>query len=137
MRVVLDTNVLVSGIFFKGPPMRILAAWAVKKFELIASLEILAEYRRVGVRLGHRYPHADAEALLDFVIRETRIVEPGPVPASACDDPDDLMFLACAIAGHAKAIVTGDRALLRASGFRDIAVLTPREFLRQYVDVEA
>jgi predicted nucleic acid-binding protein len=48
MRVVLDTNVLVSGIFFKGPPMRILAAWATGRFELIASIDILAEYRRVG-----------------------------------------------------------------------------------------
>ena len=49
MRVVLDTNVLVSGIFFKGPPMRILEAWAARRFELIVTFEILSEYRRVGV----------------------------------------------------------------------------------------
>ena len=46
MRVVLDTNVLVSGTVFNGPPMRVLAAWAAGRFELIASIEILAEYRR-------------------------------------------------------------------------------------------
>ena len=48
MRVVLDTNVLVSGIFFSGPPAKILAAWADGRFEMVASVEILAEYRRVG-----------------------------------------------------------------------------------------
>ena len=40
MRVVLDTNVLVSGIFFNGSPARVLAAWASGRFELIASVEI-------------------------------------------------------------------------------------------------
>jgi len=101
MRVVLDTNVLVSGIFFTGPPATILAAWASRRFELVASIEVLAEYRRVGARLGSRYPLVDAEPLLDLVTRESRIVDPIPVPTSACDDPDDIMFLACAIAGHA------------------------------------
>ena len=47
MRIVLDTNVLVSGIFFTGPPASILAAWAGGRFELIASVEVLAGYRRV------------------------------------------------------------------------------------------
>ena len=49
MRVVLDTNVLVSGIFFTGPPASILAAWAGGRFELIASVEILAVHA-VSVR---------------------------------------------------------------------------------------
>lgn len=133
MRVVLDTNVLVSGIFFTGPPATILAAWASRRFELVASIEVLAEYRRVGARLGSRYPLVDAEPLLDLVTRESRIVDPIPVPTSACDDPDDIMFLACAIAGHAHIVVTGDRALLRASGFQGVEVVTPREFVRRYL----
>jgi hypothetical protein len=52
MRVVLDTNVLMSGIFFAGPPATILAAWAEGELELLASVDILTEYRRVGSRLG-------------------------------------------------------------------------------------
>jgi len=133
MRVVLDTNVLVSGIFFTGPPAQILAAWAGGRFELIASVEILAEYRRVGERLERRYPSVNAEPLLDVVTRESGIVDPIPVPTSACDDPDDLKFLGCAIAGHAQCVVSGDRALVRASGFQGIEVVTPREFLRRYL----
>ena len=52
MRVVLDTNVLVSGVFFSGLPRRILEAWRDRRVELVVSLEILEEYRRVGERLS-------------------------------------------------------------------------------------
>jgi putative PIN family toxin of toxin-antitoxin system len=100
---------------------------------LIASVEILAEYRRVGARLGRQFPGTDAASYLDFVTRESRIVDPLPVPATACDDPDDVKFLACAIAGHAQAVVTGDRALLRACGFQGVEVVTAREFLLRFV----
>jgi uncharacterized protein len=47
MNVILDTNVLVSGIFFKGPPFQILLAWKNKKFKLITTHAILEEYKRV------------------------------------------------------------------------------------------
>jgi len=53
MRVILDTNVLMSGIFFARPPATILAAWAEGELELLASVDILTEYRRVGSRLGN------------------------------------------------------------------------------------
>ena len=48
MKVVLDTNVLVSGIFFSGPPAGILRAWSQGKFQLVLSPEILDEYKRVS-----------------------------------------------------------------------------------------
>lgn len=118
MRVVLDTNVLMSGIFFAGPPARILAAWAEGRFDLVATVEILAEYRRVTKRLAKQYRLIDAGPVLDLIIRECRIVEPFPVPAESCDDEDDVEFLACAISGQATCVVSGDRALLRASGTR-------------------
>lgn len=134
MKVVLDTNVIISGIFFSGHPAKILAAWADGGFELVASVEILAEYRQVAERLKKKYSSIDINSILDLVTRETRIVEPVPVPVSACDDPDDLKFLGCALAGGAALVVTGDRALLDASGFRGIQVVTPREFLRRHIE---
>ena len=134
MKVVLDTNVLISGIFFSGLPARILAAWADVRFELVVTVEVLAEYRRVAERLHKRFPAIDIKPILDLVTRETRIVGPVSVPASACDDPDDLKFLGCALAGGASCVVTGDRALLRASGFQGIEVVTPREFVRRHLE---
>ena len=67
MRVVLDTNVLMSGIFFAGPPATILAAWAEGELELLASVDILAEYRPVGDRLGKKYPSVELDPALDIV----------------------------------------------------------------------
>ena len=133
MRIVLDTNVLMSGIFFAGPPALILAAWAEGRLELLATVEILAEYRRVGSRLSKKYASVDVDPVLDLVVRESRILEPFPVPADACDDKDDIKFLACAISGHATCVVSGDRALLRASGHEGIEVVTPRDFLTRFL----
>src|SRR3989442_2128762 len=127
MKVVLDTNVLISGIFFFGIPSRILAAWADGQFELLASVEILTEYHRVAERLHAQFPSVDIKPVLDLVTRETRIVEPARVPLTACDDADDLKFLPCALSGRANCIVTGDRALRRASSFQSITVLTPSQ----------
>ena len=73
MRVVLDTNVLMSGIFFTGPPQRILAVWAEGQLDLLASVDILTEYRRVARRLAQRYPLIDVDPILDLVILDSRI----------------------------------------------------------------
>ncbi|MBI5782342.1 MAG: PIN domain-containing protein [Gammaproteobacteria bacterium] len=56
MRVILDTNVLMSAVFFGGIPGRLLSAWAAKRFTLVLSLDIFDEYRRVGRELARRYP---------------------------------------------------------------------------------
>lgn len=133
MRIVLDTNVLMSGMFFAGPPASILASWAEGRLELLVTVEILAEYRRVGNRLSQQYPSVDVDPVLDLVIRESRIVEPVPVPEDVCDDRDDVKFLACAISGRATCVVSGDRALLRASGHEGIQVVTPRDFLTRFL----
>ena len=133
MRIVLDTNVLMSAIFFAGVPARILAAWGEGRFDLVASVDVLTEYQRVGARLHRQFPSVALQPVLDLVVRETWLVEPIRVPESACADPDDLKFLACAAAGSATCIVSGDRALLRATGFRRIGVLTPREFVSRYL----
>lgn len=134
MRVVLDTNVLVSGILFAGPPATILAAWAEGELELLVTVDILAEYRRVGERLGKKYPSVDLAPVLDLVIRESRIVEPVPIRVDACSDKDDLKFLACALSGNAACIVSGDRALLRSSGYEGVEVMTPRQFHTRFLD---
>ena len=72
--------------------------------------------------------------MLDLVIRESRIMEPTPINADACNDKDDLKFLACALAGNADCVVSGDRALLRASGYEGIEVMTPRQFQTRFLD---
>jgi predicted nucleic acid-binding protein len=60
LRIVLDTNVLLSGIFFAGVPGRILEAWQAGAVSLVLSPAILAEYHRAGTALAARYPEAGA-----------------------------------------------------------------------------
>jgi len=61
MRLVVDTNVFISGIFFSGPPYEILNAWRHRKVELVISPDILDEYRRVAEKLAKQYPGIDLE----------------------------------------------------------------------------
>ena len=64
MKVVLDTNVLVSGIFFSGPPGEILTAWQAGRFQLLLSPAILLEYQRVGEELAARFQGVDISSVL-------------------------------------------------------------------------
>ena len=64
MRIVLDTNVFVSGVFFGGPPGKILEAWRDARVRPVLSAEIFEEYRRDGVELNARYGGVDLEPFL-------------------------------------------------------------------------
>jgi len=75
-----------------------------RRVEFVASIDVLAEYRRVAEGLHKEFSSIDIKAILDLITRETRIVE--PVPKSACDDQSDLKFLACALAADARIVVT-------------------------------
>jgi len=132
VRIILDTNVVISGIFFAGSPYQILKAWREGKLHLVISEEILAEYRRVSETLALQFPSIDLLPILDMLRANAEVISvKGPLEP-VCDDPDDDKFLACALAGECKLIVSGDKHLLKASGFRGITVLTPREFLNTY-----
>lgn len=131
MNVVLDTNVLVSGILFTGPPHQILLAWSEGRFELVLSADIHDEYRRVARELQRQYPAVDIGAVLDVVLLNATAFEPAPLEAPVCVDPDDDKFLACALASGATTIVSGDKHLLKVTDYRGIEVLRPRAFLER------
>jgi len=132
VRIILDTNVVISGIFFAGTPYQILKAWREGKLKLVISEEILAEYRRVDETLALQFPPIDLWPILDMLRANSEVISVKCLPEPVCDDPADDKFLACALAGECKLIVSGDKHLLKASGFRGIKVLTPREFVNTY-----
>ena len=134
MKVVLDTNVFVSGIFFSGPPYQILEAWRNGIIQLIISPEILDEYRRVGEVLADQHPGVDLLPVLEYVIHHAEIYAAAALSETVSEDPDDDIFLACAIASQCTLIVSGDKHLLRVSGYRGIDVLKPREFTNRYLE---
>jgi putative PIN family toxin of toxin-antitoxin system len=134
LKIVLDTNVFISGIFFSGPPYQILKAWRDGRLQLLLSEEILAEYHRVGELLSDEYPHVDLRPFLELLTINTELVTPQKLPNQVCDDPDDDKFIACALAGKSKIIISGDKHLLKVSGYKGIKVLRPRKFVDEYLD---
>jgi putative PIN family toxin of toxin-antitoxin system len=129
MKVVVDTNVLVSGVFFGGMPARVLEAWRDGKFDLVASPDILDEYRRVGEELESRFPGVSLAPFLALVVINGEIVDPPGLSEQVSRDLDDDKFLACALAGECQFIISGDRDLLEVSGYQGVKVVAPREFL--------
>jgi putative PIN family toxin of toxin-antitoxin system len=133
VRVVLDTNVFISGIFFTGPPHRILTAWHDGDIEIVASAEILDEYRRVGKELSHQYSGIDIEPFLALLAIGADMVIAPDLPEPVSQDPDDDKFLACALAGRCEVVVSGDKHLKKVTGYRGIDVLSPRSFVDCYL----
>lgn len=138
MRALLDTNVLVSGVFFGGTPGRVVAAVAGGRVSLVLSLEILDEYRRVGHELERRYPklRGTFEPVVALLVATAVVVDAPPLPAPVSADPDDDKFLAAAVAARSSVIVSGDRHLLDVAGWRGILVLTPRQFVDEVLPPE-
>lgn len=133
LKVVMDTNVFVSGVFFSGPPYQILKAWQSGEFELVVSHEILDEYRRVGEILGEEHPAIDLKPFLNFVLEHAKVYQPAALKEPVCEDPDDDKFFACALASGSEVIISGDKHLLKVSGYQGIQVLKPREFVDTYL----
>lgn len=133
MRVVLDTNVFISGVFFQGPPYRILDAWRHRRLHLVVSPAIVEEYQRVSQELAAQFPLVDLGEALELLAAYAQVRDPRPLPEPVCADPADDEFLACALGARVRLVVSGDRHLLAADGYRGIRVLRPRRFVEEYL----
>ncbi len=133
MKVILDTNVLISGIFFGGYPYRILDAWRKGKIELVLSEEIFDEYQRVVQELSSQFKGVDISGLLNLVAINSKWFEVPPLPFRVSKDPDDDKFISCAIASGTKIIISGDKHLLEISGFNEIEVVKPKTFVEKFL----
>jgi putative PIN family toxin of toxin-antitoxin system len=134
MRVVLDTNVIVSAYLPEpGVPAKIVAAWRAGAFDLLVSAALLAEYAGVlgyvRIRERHRMTSQQIELEVKAIEQDGLLVEPGEVRRVVADDPDDDQVLACAAAGRANYIVSGDRHLLSLHEYLGIRILRPAAFV--------
>ena len=133
MRVVLDTNVLISGAFYSGPPKRILKALIEGKFKMVLSPEILLEYRRVGESFSPEHPNPDFNRMLSLLVNQALIVDAPELEKPLCRDPNDDKFIACALAAGAEVIVSGDNDLLSLADKLPITIMNPKEFIDDYL----
>ena len=128
-KAVIDTNVFVSGIFFSGPPSRILRAWVDEEIQIAVSEEIIEEYRRVIDALSDRLRQVDIDSIFELLMIEAELVRSYSLGQSVCRDPDDDKFLACAVASKSRYIISGDRHLLEIGEYLNTVIVKPRYFV--------
>src|SRR5579864_774015 len=132
MRVVVDTNVVVSGLLNPhGSPGRILDAVVSQSLTVLHDDRILAEYREVLFRPAFGFARSDLEVLLEFLDWAGEHISAGPLSV-VLPDPTDLPFLEVAISGRADALITGNiKDFKPRRGKHDLLVIKPAEFLRR------
>lgn len=127
-RAVLDTNTIVSGLGWGGPPGTVLDAALAGYFELVTTPILLDELRRVLAYPKLQAVIGDADELIDLLALAAFVVTPTQA-VKLVRDPDDDRLIEAALAAHADVIVTGDQDLLTLGYVEQTQILTPREFL--------
>lgn len=134
MRIVCDTNVIVSGMLFGGHSRTILTAIAQRRVEAFTSPALLHELREVLQRRKFRLTPEQVDAVMELVRESFTCVVPGATLSVIADDPDDDRVLEAALASRARAIVSGDGHLLGLGAWRSVAVLSPADFVAAYLE---
>ncbi len=134
-KVVLDTNVVVSGLISpKGAPRKILKLWQTKKINLVVSQKVIDEIldvlKRPKIKRRYQLSEEKIKRVKKSLEKDCAIIEPKQKLEIIVEDPADDKFLACALQGKAKWIISGDKHLLKLKSFKNIKIVTPREFLK-------
>ena len=130
MRLVLDTNVVVAGLFWNGTPRWLLQTARDKRIELFTSTPLLAELTDVLWRKKFDQKIAAAmltiDQLVDRYAELAALVHPVPVPRIT-PDPDDDVVIGTALAARADCIVTGDRTFLAVNEYQGVRIVRVAE----------
>lgn len=135
LRLVLDTNIVISGLIWRGPPHHLLRALTQDKFTAHTSYTLVSELTRklLGSKLGRELLKRDisAQQLVLSYSALCEIASPALLPNRICRDPDDDAVLACALAAGADLIVSGDQDLLVLQAFEGIQIVTAAQALER------
>ena len=132
--MVLDTNVLASGIAFaNGIPARIVGAWDQGSIRVVLSHHILGELARILPRFDYKLHWKPAEYanLIDILTLRAELVEPETLGPKAARDPDDIPVLGTLLASRADYLITGDDDLLTLAD-QYPTIISPADFWRMH-----
>lgn len=134
MLIVLDTNVFISGMFWKGKEHDVLQLCIDEVHQNITSPVLVDELKRV---LGYKkfdLKWNDIDDMLQIYISFSKIIHPDVVINAVEGDPSDDRFIECAVSGDAKIIITGDKHLLDIQQYDNIEIIKPADFLKIVVE---
>ena len=130
MRVVLDTNAVVSALLFSGISSELVSLWQKGLMTLLLSREILDEYLRVFSYPKFELTEEEIKELIqEEILPYAEVVKPKRRLRVVQRDPSDDKFIECAVAGKARVIISGDKDLLSLGRYRQIRILSPAKFL--------
>jgi len=130
IKVVLDTNVLVSALLFKKETSKIVDLWKSRKIIPVVSMETFDEFRKVL-----EYPKfaLSKDEMHIIIYKEVlpffEVIEIKKSVKGVCKDPDDDKFLSCALSAKAKSIVSGDKDLHRLQMYKSVRIIGPMDLL--------
>lgn len=135
LKAVIDTNQFVSGVIVThGPSAELISAWRSQKFILITAEVIIQEVREVlhypRILRKYRLNPKDIDIFLRLLEQEAVVVQHLPYLRVIKEDPDDDKILACAFVAEADYIVSGDNHLLNLRSYKNIPIVTVKEFLK-------
>ena len=130
IRVVADTNIFLSGIFWKGNfSSQIIELWRNRRIDLISSIPIIEELTKNLKSFKIKMDEDSVQEWKNMILENSLLVEPEEEINIVKDDVSDDKFVEAAVTGKADYIITQDNHLLKIKEFRGIKILTPKEFL--------
>jgi putative PIN family toxin of toxin-antitoxin system len=131
LKVVIDTNVVISGLLFGGTPEKLIPLWQKRAIRPVASKQIIDEYLRVLTYSRFKLDEAEINFLLYHeILPHFDIIDAPFQERVIAEDPAEEKFIHCAQTGQAAYIISGDQHLLALKTHNDIKILSPSEFLR-------
>ena len=127
MKAVIDTNVFISGIFWKGESYNVLCSWRERKFDIIVSHEILLELIKVLRDFKIKMPEDNIRKWIELIVYNSLLVCPKERVNIIKEDPQDNKFIEAALEGG-DYIISQDKHLLRIKEFKGIKIITPKDF---------
>ncbi|TAN54042.1 MAG: putative toxin-antitoxin system toxin component, PIN family [Betaproteobacteria bacterium] len=133
MRIVVDTNVVISGLLWTGPPQQLINLARARKIDLYSSLLLIAELAETIGREQFasriRAAGLSAAQLIEDYASLARVVIPAEIRPAVLDDPDDDQVLACALASQSDLIVSGDKGLRRLKVYHGMPIVSTADAL--------
>ena len=130
LKVVLDTNILVSAWLWEGNESKIVELIENGLVIGYTSLQLIQEFEKVMSYPKFRLSEEEIASAIGYYQIILRTIEPKIVVNIICDDPADNRVLDCALSANVNAIITGDKHLLELGKFKNITILTSTEFLK-------